>query len=62
MEAEIMFDVIGKTLMDRSIKLLTIHDAILVNNDEDCSTVIKIMQDAFITKFSSVPPIEVEPC
>jgi hypothetical protein len=60
MEAEIMLDVIGRTLMDNNIKFLTIHDAVMIKNDEDYTAVMEVMQSAFLEKYGAVPPIDVE--
>jgi hypothetical protein len=60
MEAEIMLDVIGKTLMDNNVKFLTIHDAIMIKSDEDYTAIMEVMHSAFRAKYGAVPPISVE--
>ena len=58
LEAKVMLDRIGKELMKPNILFLTIHDAVLVNNDEDCNTVQLLLPDAFQTKFGIAPSIK----
>lgn len=58
LEAKIMLDIVGKELMKRNILFLTIHDAVLVNNDKDCDTAKQVMEDAFKTEFGIVPTID----
>jgi hypothetical protein len=55
-----MFDIVYKELMKLNIQFLTIHDAILVNNDKDCNTAMQVIADAFQTEFGIVPAIDVK--
>jgi hypothetical protein len=60
LEAKVMLDIVGKELMNQNILFLTIHDAILVNNDKDCNTVKQVMANAFQVQFGIVPAIDIK--
>ena len=55
-----MLDIVGKQLMELDIQFLTIHDAVLVNNDMDCNTAKQLIADAFQQEFGIVPTIDVK--
>lgn len=60
MEANIMLDKIGNILMDKQILFLTIHDCILVNNDEDSEIVKKTIAEVFMKEYGIEPRIAVK--
>jgi hypothetical protein len=51
---------VDRKLMRQNILFLTIHDAILVNNDKDCDTAKQVIANAFQAEFGIVPAIDIK--